>query len=235
MKLRELLGESTSKETALRAIISAVRRVTLDQIYTKLKDLATNYAANNGHLRGYPLIAGGMANRFFQQFFADRRSGLRILLETDFMQYLPDSARALLRPEFHFSKQLNSLKDVEGSFPNILAQIGRIIKSKELTDAANGWARARDDYYDYLDRLKAELENEEDAAPPVKKTTRPKDLANVQQRGQIEKLVNDKLNELPEKVRGEIRQAISRDDNKLMALQRELTKRDLREGITWQE
>ena len=227
MKLRELLNESTSKETALRDVISAVRRVRLDRIYTRLKDLAENYAANNGHLRGYPLIAGGMGNQFFQQFFADRKSGLRSMLETELMRYLPEPARALLRPEFHFSKQLNSLKDVEGSFPNILARIGQIIKSKELTDVANDWARARDDYYDYLEDLKAELENEEDAVPKAKKVAKPKDTASAQQRGQIEQLVSDVLKDLPEKVRGEIRQAIARDDNKLMALQRELKKRNI--------
>ena len=227
MKLRELLIESTSKETALRDVISAVRRVRLDQIYTKLKTLAENYAANNGHLRGYPLIAGGMANEFFQKFFADRKSGLRALLETDLMRYLPEPARALLRPEFHFSKQLNSLKAVEASFPGILASIGKIIKSAELIAVANDWAKARDDYYDYLEDLKAELENEEDATPIKKKVAKPKDTAIAQQRGQVEQLVNDVLKDLPEKVRGEIRQTIARDDNKLMALQRELTKRNI--------
>ena len=226
MRIRELLRESVSRETTLREIISVVRSVTIDQIYPTLEELATKYAANNGHLKGFRLIAGGTASRFFQTFFANRRTGLRALLETDFMQYLPQPARELLHPEFHYTKRLNSLGDIEHTFPVILARIGKIIKSEELTNAANDWAKARDHYYDHLRELNAQLEDEEDVAP-TPKISKPKDKSLGQQRGQVEQLINDVLKDLPERVRGEIRQAIARDDNKLMALQRELTKRNI--------
>ena len=48
------------------------------------------------------------------------------------------------------------------------------------------------------------------------------------QKVQIERLVNTVLSSLPRGVAGEIRNAIAKDPNKLVALQRELSKRDIK-------
>lgn len=221
MIINELLAESTSRETALRDTISAVNAVKVDQIYKKLETFAIDYVANKGTFKGFTLVVGGMKNRLFQKFFIEN---LRPILERHLLQYLSHQVAAPLKQALHYSNDIRRLKDIEDSFPDILKRLGKDINSKELYAAAQSWETERDQYYATIERLKAEIEDEEEPT----KTKTVKDPSLGKQLNQIELLVNDVLKDFPEKVRGEIRLAISRDDNKLLALQRELNKRNIK-------
>lgn len=218
--------ESTSRETAISDVVSAVRSIEIEQIYPKLEELAENYAANNGHLRGYALIAGGMANRFFQRFFDDPNSGLRPLLQRDLMRHVPLAAKKLVQQTLGYSSRIDSLTKAELNIPQLLITIGNMIKSQELVDAAKYWIDAGARYRKRIQELKAELDDEDPVDQPKK--SQPASQTHTQQRGQLEDLVNSILRELPKKVSGEIRQAIARDENKIVALQRELAKRNIK-------
>ena len=235
MRLRELLKESTSKETSLMEIISKIGEIQSSQLYPLLKDKAKSLATID-NLEEFKFQAAGIKDRFFQKFYLDTREnkqgnrvfGLQSLLERHFMRYLPDNARDLLQPELSYLKKVRRFDDIEYSLPKVLVKIGQIVKSQRLVDVAKKWIELRDDFEYYFAKLEADQEEKKSADTGSSKTKKPpKDTSLGQQRGQVEQLINDVLKDLPEKVRGEIRQAIARDDNKLMALQRELTKRNI--------
>jgi hypothetical protein len=108
------------------------------------------------------------------------------------------------------------------------------MNNKELKRFAAEWFRKHKDYEDYLGRVEAEVndEDDDDFTPAPKQ---PKDNVVGRQNAAAEDMVNQILRSIDKKAAGEIRNAIAREPNKLQALQRELNKRNIKVGEDIQE
>jgi hypothetical protein len=222
---REYLTEAISPEEAIRSIVSTADSIT--KVYGDLKTMAEKWVYNNGTLKGFHRNAAGVGKRWYDTFFWNKMDNdLRLLMTKN------PKAAGKLRDFFDIERDDKghvSFTTIGRSLPRILNHVGEQMNNKDLKRFAAEWFRKHKDYEDYLGRVEAEVNDEEDDdfTPAPKQ---PKDNVVGRQNAAAEEMVNQILRSIDKKVAGEIRNAIAREPNKLQALQRELAKRDIKVG-----
>jgi hypothetical protein len=228
--LDKSLQEAISPEEAIRSIVSTADSIT--KVYGDLKTMAEKWVYNNGTLKGFHRNAAGVGKRWYDTFFWNNMDNdLRLLLAKN------PKAAGKLRDFFDIERDDKghiSFTIIGRSLPRILNHVGEQMNNKDLKRFAAEWFRKHKDYEDYLGRVEAEVNDEEDDdfTPAPKQ---PKDNVVGRQNAAAEDMVNQILRSIDKKVAGEIRNAIAREPNKLQALQRELAKRDIKVGESLDE
>ena len=225
----EYLTEAISPEEAIRSIVSTADSIT--KVYGDLKTMAEKWVYNNGQLKGFHRNAAGVGKRWYDKFFWNKMDNdLRLLMAKN------PKAAGKLRDFFNIERDDKghvSFTTIGRSLPRILNHVGEQMNNKDLKRFAAEWFRKHKDYEDYLGRVEAEVNDEEDDSAPAPK--QPKDNVVGRQNAAAEDMVNQILRSIDKKAAGEIRNAIAREPNKLQALQRELAKRNIKVGESLDE
>jgi hypothetical protein len=217
------LDEANSLEGTIRTIVTNGEPIA--QLYERLKAMAKKWVDNNGSLKGYHRNAGGIANQWFHNFYFNKLQAELFALTKQAPRYAPPLI-AFLKDASEDRERSITFKEMSQTLPHILAQIGSKVGNKELQRFGTNWEDRREEYERYLAKVEAEAEiDDDDYEEPKTKT--PKNTAMGQQAARAEEIVNDLLKTLPSKVAGEIRNAIARAPNKLVALKKELEKRKI--------
>ena len=227
--IEESLDEAISPEEAIRSIVSTADSIT--KVYGDLKTMAEKWVYNNGTLNGFHRNAAGVGKRWYDKFFWNNMDNdLRLLMAKN------PKAAGKLRDFFDVKRDDKghvSFTTIGRSLPRILNHVGEQMNNKDLKRFAAEWFRKHKDYEDYLGRVEAEVNDEEDDSAPAPK--QPKDNVVGRQNAAAEDMVNQILRSIDKKAAGEIRNAIAREPNKLQALQRELAKRNIKVGESLDE
>jgi hypothetical protein len=230
MKINEIITESTSVETAIKSITSTGDSIA--KVYSDLKTMAEKWVYNNGQLRGFHRNAAGVGKRWYDNFYWGKMEGdLRTLLEKN------PKAASKLQDFFDIERDDRghiSFTTMSKSLPKILYQIGERMDSRDLQRFSRSWFQRQKDYEDFLGRVEAEINDEEDNDIPTQ-SQQPKDNIVGRQNAAAEDMVNQILRSIDKKVAGEIRNAIAREPNKLQALQKELARRNIKIGESLDE
>jgi len=221
------LSESTSLPTTLKAIINDIGEP-VGMVYDTLKFMAKKYHDNHGTMKGFGMVAAGVGGRWIQKFYVGKlHNELYDLCKyntrrtVDLQQYLKGRE---IKGKIELER---SFKNISQELPPILAKIGNYLNSEQLVKSSQRWMQRRDEYENYVNSLEDdEFDNE-----PVIKHKAPKNPTVGQQHSQVDQIVNQVLSKVPNKVAGEIRNAIARNPNKLQALQAELQKRNINVGM----
>lgn len=222
MKINEIILESISVDIAIKNI--TVTGESVAKVYSDLKNMAERWVYNNGSLKGFHRNAAGVGKRWYDTFYWNR-------MEKDLRTLLEKNPRAAAKIKEFFDIERNerghiSFTTMSRSLPKILFQVGQQINNTDLERFGQRWHRRQLDYEDFLGRVEAKVNDEEEdnstAAPK-----QPKDNVVGRQTAAAENMVNQILRSIDKKVAGDIRNAIAREPNKLQALQRELAKRNI--------
>jgi len=229
MGIKESLEEAISVDSAVRSIVSTADSIT--KTYNDLKTMAEKWVYNNGSLKGFHRNAAGVGKRWYDTFFWNKmENDLRTLIEKN------PKAADKLKDFFNIERDEKghvSFNIIGRSLPRILNQVGEKMGDEDLKRFAANWYRKQADYEDYLGRVEAEVNDEEDdISTPA---AAPKDNVVGRQNAAAEDIVNQILRSIDKKAAGEIRNAIAREPNKLQALQRELAKRNIKVGESLDE
>lgn len=239
MLLRELL-ESTSIESSLLDVISAVNYVRTSNLYGGLINFINDYYDNKGTTVGLPLLLGGQKSAAFQRLWVGKKSlpGLQALLTRHFVPELDLKIAKPLKKFLHYSHKIEKLDDLEG-LPNILAKIGKQLvasgnnDAEGLVRAANNWNEDITRFYSAYEAIKEKVRAEKEGTPAPTTTTpkaakKPKNELLGAQNTTLESTINEILNRIPKKHRAEIRMIVNRSGNKLKTLQDEIAKRNIK-------
>jgi hypothetical protein len=219
--IRTQINESTSVESALKIVINDISEP-ITAVYDKLKFMAKRYVHDHGELnRGWKMVEMGEGARWVQNMYNAQLKGALYAL----IKYNPKRTGDL--QQFLAGREVNgeiemkrSFNNISSELPEILAKVGNYIESPELSRAARRWIQNKTEYENYLSSLE---DDEDDYDAPLVKPEKSK--LPGQQNAQADQIVNNILKKLPNKVAGDIRNAIARTPNKLQSLQAELQKR----------
>ena len=221
--------EGISSDLSIKSIIATADSIT--KTYGDLKTMAEKWVYNNGTLNGFHRNAAGVGKRWYDTFFWNKmEDDLRTLVQKN------PKAAGVLRDFFNIERDDRghiSFTKISKNLPKALYQVGEKIGNDDLKKFSRGWALKQKDYEDYLGRVEAEVNDDEDDYTPAPK--QPKDNIVGRQNAAAEEMVNQILKTLDRRVAGEIRNTIAREPNKLQALQRELAKRNIKIGESIQE
>jgi hypothetical protein len=165
----ESLQEAVSVEGAIRSIVSTADSIT--KVYGDLKTMAEKWVYNNGRLKGFHRNAAGVGKRWYDSFFWNR-------MENDLRMLLKANPRAAEKLQDFFNIERDdkghiSFNTIGRSLPRVLNNVGEKIGSKDLQRFAVEWFRKHKDYEDYLSRVEAEVNDDDDDSTPAPK--QPKD------------------------------------------------------------
>jgi hypothetical protein len=219
----QIINESTSLESTIKNIVTNGESIA--QLYEKLKVMAKRWVDNNGSLKGYHRNAAGQSAQWFNNFYWNKMQGDLYDLTKQASKYAPPLLAFLKDASEDRERHIN-FREISASLPSILQQIGTRMGNKELASFGANWNKRQQDYENYLARIEAEVDTDDDDGYEEPKT--PKDNTFGKQNVQADQIVNDILKNLPSKVAGDIRNAIARSPNKLQALQAELQKRGVK-------
>ena len=217
------VNESTSLESTIKNIVTNGEPIA--QLYEKLKAMAKRWVDNNGSLKGYHRNAAGQSAQWFNNFYWNKMQGDLYDLTKQASKYAPPLI-AFLKDASEDRERSINFREISASLPSILQQIGTRMGNKELSSFGANWNKRQQDYENYLARIEAEVDTDDDDGYEEPKA--PKDNTFGKQNVQADQIVNDILKNLPSKVAGDIRNAIARSPNKLQALQAELQKRGVK-------
>jgi hypothetical protein len=224
-----MLDEGVSVNSSVKSIVATGDSIA--KVYGDLKTMAEKWVYNNGSLKGFHRNAAGVGKRWYDTFYWGKMEGdLRTLLEKN------PKAAGKLQDFFNIDKDERghiSFITIGKSLPKILYQVGERMDSKDLQRFSRSWFQRQKDYEDFLSRVETEVNDDEDDVPVQPRE--PKDNVVGRQNAAAEDMVNQILRSIDKKAAGEIRNAIAREPNKLQALQRELTKRNIKIGESLDE
>lgn len=220
---KESMGEtiSVSEGTSLKTTLATIKNdinEPVQQLYATLKQMAKQMYNNKGTLKGFQMVAGGAARRWYDTFYFNKLGKELHHLTQQSPQYSASLNKFL-------GTLPNNFSDISEKLPFILVDIGKKIKDDELVRISKAWIETREEYFDYLGELESTDGSDHDEIPKQKTAKNP---VHGQQSNRAEEIVASILRELPSKIAGDIRNKISRSPNKLQALQAELQKRGLR-------
>jgi hypothetical protein len=223
------LSESVSLSSSIKSIVATGDSIA--KVYGDLKTMAEKWVYNNGQLRGFHRNAAGVGKRWYDTFYWGKmENDLRTLLEKN------PKAAAKLQDFFNIDRDERghiSFTTISKSLPRILYQVGERMDNQDLQRFGRNWFQRQKDYEDFLSRVESEVNDEADDVPAP--AALPKDNVVGRQNAAAEDIVNQILRSIDKKAAGEIRNAIAREPNKLQALQRELTKRNIKVGESLDE
>lgn len=217
MKIYEIIIEDISKDTSIKNIVD-ILKTELPALYSTLKILAEKYVRGHGELdRGFNFIAGSPKSKWMTTTGLRLRNSLYGLLRN-----LPRSPN-LDRLKDYLSSSVgnSSFRELELNLLPILVSVAKSVKDERLFSAAQNAEKERDAFYDYCVSINDDSDEDNVLISPSVKS-------NIgTQNTEVERIINDTLNRIDSKVAGEIRNSISKSDNKLRALQQELSKRNI--------
>jgi len=223
------LNESVSMDSAIKRIVGIGDSIA--QVYSEMKTMAEKWINNNGTLKGFHKNAAGIGKRWYDTFYWNKmESDLRTILEKN------PKAAGKLQDFFDIERDERghiSFRTISENLPAILNLVANRIDNQSLKSFASNWLNRQKDYENFLDRIQAENSDDEDDVSDQSK--KPKDNVIGRQNAAAEDMVNQILGSINKKAAGEIRNIIAREPNKLQALQRELTKRNIKVGESLDE
>lgn len=235
MKLVDILIEGIlTSDEAYRVLANKVHE--LIHFYSYLQDLAANAETDK---KAKFLVASAKARWFSKNYLSTRGSiGLQDMLK-ELQRDSLQSSKEIRAVTFLPIHSIRSVKEetgetasknfatIEQLLPIILRQLANTVPA--ATDAsrlASLFEKGRDSVLSRApppEEKQPKKREREWKAPP-----REDEKLHSQQMRQSEEMVNQILNNLPENIRGEIRNSIARSGNKLIALRQELTTRGIK-------
>lgn len=227
MRISQIVVEdAVSYRSAILSIQSSLgSKITnlYDSLERSMKSFYVNVDSDRAAVGndGWKFIEGGRAATWMQSDFLKLKSELYDLCKlrpqqcADLISFLRDNRGTKW-----------SFNTVQSELPMLIAKTARNLKEQRLEQYAQTWIeRVRQ-----LAMLREKLQSEhaDFVADRDRIPKQPKDNRISQQNAQIEQIINSVLAAVPKDVAGSIRQAISKADNKLQALQQELSKRNIK-------
>lgn len=215
MRIHEILNEDVSLESSIKTITD-ILTTELPELYRSLYKMAENYYRKHGELdKGFGLVSGSQKAMWMKSiFFNNLKPSLYSLYKNtgspELKNYLDDAMNAPFR-------------SIGESLLPILEKIAKNKGFNSLLGGVKATENAMRAYTDKLDRL--DVDDNDDGMVRSNQPKRPNIIG--QQNNSVEAIINDVLGRIDRKNAGEIRQIISRSENKLRVLQTELAKRGL--------
>jgi hypothetical protein len=208
--------EDVSSEASLRNIID-VLTVQLPQLYHGLGIMAEKLHANNGSLDSLNFVSGGRKSEWYNNiYFKSMKPALY-----NYAKSLRPADKAELQK--HLGTNDNNFNGIVQFILPALGKIANSTKNAKLLDATRATENAIQRYDKKIAELSAMGDEEDDFEEP-----RPREQNLIpQQNVAVDNIIQDTLSRLPRGVAGEIRNAIARKGNKLLALQQELAARGI--------
>jgi len=215
MRISELL-EAPELQSTINAVSTDIGNNIMG-LYRQLDIMLDKLIEKNGVSDGYGFLAGGAASKWMHDNWNR--------LNMELYDLARQSGSKGTRLKQWLSRRDNKFFDITDSLPNVLIELGQRLGSSHLKNNAEGWQTANR-------RLWAKFSSEQSgsdvpAATPVTSDKTKTKSAVPQQNVQAEQMINAILNNLPQGVAGEIRNAIARSPNKLQALQAEIARRGI--------
>ena len=239
MLIKELkpaaINESIELASSLRSIASTIGNP-VTAVYNKLEEFAQRWSESHDSMRGFKMVENGVYRRWFEQHGDSLIAELLQLADQAPSQAAAALRRELRTPEMNFRKF--GVKIVP-----ILIQIGRDCDYQHLTRNAIAWRKQEQEHEYYMTQLEkyAQSATKKSTGSPSRGSIMSPDRSQrldraAEQRRELrgqqqinaDALVNNVLMQLSPRVANEIRNAIERDPNKLYALQRELTRHNIK-------
>jgi hypothetical protein len=232
------LFESVELASTLRSIASEIGNP-VTAIYDKLTEFAERWSENHDSMKNFGFLEKNINDRWYNE------QGDNLIAELYHLaDQAPSQASAQLR-RLLLSNTTTNFRTLGKNLTPILIQIGLDTNYNHLVRNAQAWQQQEKNFAQTLEKLdkysasssKKPSSTLGDTSAASMSPTRSekidqaaadKKIARAQQQIQIEQLINSVLTKIPKGVAGEIRNAISRESNKLMALQKELTKRNIK-------
>jgi hypothetical protein len=223
MRINEIILESFSLTGTVRAIAGDING-TVPTMFGEMRVSLDKYIGVHKSVDKFPFVRAGIFERWKRSVYLNRlESEIK-----DLNNFLPKNIDK--RPPLG-----SKFADLRYDLPNELIQLGNILKNDDLIQAGKTWAKHCEAYFDYEQSMEAKYGDE------VKKNKRGDSYKEknqvdietqrdniIQQRNQVDAIVNDTLSKLPKNIRGDVRNAIARSTNKLAALEAELLRRNIK-------
>ena len=230
MRIREIvLEDGVSYETTIRGII-AVLGSRIGQLYHQLEQTAEQHYAKHspGDKDTWSIIKSGVTSRWMGAYWHDAlRKDLEDLAK--YKRHQCADLKQFLGPGTYLdmgATQRLRFNSIEAHLPEILEKAGARLKEKRIRHLASEWIRRRDEFADRSVELKKQAEIDRTPSKPKPKAE-PKANLGGKQSAQANAIVDHVLGNLPQKIASEIRAAIARSDNRLLALQKEMAARNI--------
>ena len=232
------LVESVELASTLRSIASEIGNP-VTAVYDKLTEFAERWSETHDSMANFGFLEKNISSKWY----AER--GDNLIAE---LYHLADQAPSQASSQLRRLLLSNTKTDFRALAQNltpILIQIGLDTNYNHLVRNAQAWQQQEKTFAHTLEKLdkysassskkpsSASADTSATSMSPTRsekidQAAADKKAARAQQQIQIEQLINSVLTKLPRGVAGEIRNAISRDSNKLVALQKELIKRNIK-------
>lgn len=238
MRISEILLEDISAGEARRNIIDIlsteipglVQRLisVADKFansYTPKRDDGVYKYSDKDYEKSLNFVLGGQTSVWYKdRFWASGRTSLY-----SFARSLPGPLRADLS-DYLTRADHSSFRSIEVVLLPILTSIASATRDRDLKAAIGAAKLAYDRLVDAKERSTKRAREmnagDDDDLPTARTASEPTGMGD--QYAAVEGVINDVLGRINKKDAGEIRNAISRADNKLLALQQELTRRGIK-------
>ena len=257
MRIREIIFESISKSLTITSINSAINSLSTvyseltvagEKYYTSSYDPADDYNPKTGKKKRpdvFALPMSSITRKWMREVF---EKSLRDDLY-DLVKFYPKQTVRLKRYLTLSLEEPGMLKfnELASKMPGILKEIGENIGNKEFADKAKKWEKMHYEFIWYISGLKDEVDKEwkgsggkeyarknTDVMPDVEKEREEKRASRQlsgSQRNQADIIADQTISRIRQQhgksVADSIRQEIAKSDNKLMALQKAISSRNL--------
>jgi hypothetical protein len=184
--------------------------------------MADNFFKNHGGLgKGFRFISGGQKTQWYHGTYLK-------YLQPALYNLAKHMKSADLKEYLSRNVGVGTFSSIEKSLIPILEAIAKNQKISSLSSAILAVKNARREYEQKCNSLENSVGDEdgdEDDTTPAPTPKRSNSIGH--QNATADAIINDILNRIDRKNAGEIRQIISRKENKLQALQHELSRRGL--------
>lgn len=247
MRINEIITEGFNLQNTIAAVSSDIGNNITDT-FDALKKSADNWMGGHDSLKGWGFVSGGVETRVWWDKIWDpltnpKKGSNKPNLGLQGELY--DLSKQAGKHGRILADLLNDMITDRGNFvrlsrnlPPILIAIGQDHGHENLVSRAKKWQEELRDFEKWL----AEIESAGPKITTVRKgkSGEPSKIQEPQpqvkklpsaipgQNAAVEKIVNDILRNLPAGVAGDIRQAIAKSSNKLLALQAELSKKNIK-------
>lgn len=238
MRLYEILTEDVSPAASLKNIVD-ILSTELPGLYRTLGIMAEKYAKTytpkreNGVYRDYSpedfyksvsFIMNGRRGAWYKDvFFNNMKSALY-----NFSKSLPGNLRSEMNSLLSDATVNGSFKVIEQDIIPLLNKIAISTKNDKLKSAVNTVTQSMKDYGAALSKaetIAADVNADVNSGYNEPKAKEKGSIGG--QNAAVDAIIADVLSRIDKKAAGEIRNAIAKSDNKLMALQQELRRRDI--------
>lgn len=225
MRISEILRENVSQTSAIKNITD-ILTTEIPVLYQKLSNMAIQFEHNNGaisddNVKKFNFIANGQKSQWYQSVFV---SQLKPSLYSLY-KFLPNSdAKQQLGKYLDSTISDPKFSLIGADLIPVLSRVSKSINSKQLESGTQAASHAMASFSKLLDKLSYD----QPEAASNKPATNKQPSVIGQQNSAVDTIINDVLSKISKQHAGEIRNAISKSDNKLKALQQELQKRSIK-------